>query len=143
MGAATVMMATGENLPSNVKVAIEDCGYTSIWDEFEMQLKLLYNLPTFPALDAASAVCKVRAGYMLEEGSSVEQVKKSKTPTLFIHGDQDRFVPFEMLDVVYESATCEKQKLVIQGATHAQSSAINSQLYWKTINGFIEKYINE
>ena len=141
MGAATVMMATGEDLPANVKLAIEDCGYTSIWDEFEMQLKILYNLPDFPALNAASAVCKIRAGYMLEEGSCVDQVKKSKTPTLFIHGAQDRFVPFEMLDVVYESANCEKQKLIIEGATHAQASFINPQLYWKTIDEFINKHI--
>lgn len=143
MGAATVMMATGEVLPDNVKVAIEDCGYTSIWDEFEMQLKLLYNLPAFPALNAASAVCRIRAGYMLEEGSSVEQVKKSQTPTLFIHGDQDRFVPYEMLDVVYESANCEKQKLVIEGAAHAVASSVNPKLYWDTIDEFIGKYINE
>ena len=79
MGAATVMMSTGEELPVNVKVAIEDCGYTSIWDEFEMRLKILYNLPAFPALNAASAVCKIiRAGYILEEGSCVEQVKNQK-----------------------------------------------------------------
>ena len=141
MGAATVMMATGEELPSNIKVVIEDCGYTSIWDEFEMQLKVLYNLPTFPALNAASAVCKIRAGYMLEEGSAVEQVKKSKTPILFIHGDQDRFVPFEMLDVLYEAANCEKQKLVIEGAAHAESVGVNPTLYWGTIVKFIEQHI--
>lgn len=139
MGAATVMMTTGEELPKNVKVAIEDCGYTSIWDEFEMQLKLLYNLPTFPALNSASAVCKIRAGYMFEEGSCVEQVKKSKTPTLFIHGEQDTFVPFEMLDVVYEAANCEKQKLVIKGAAHAQAAGVNPSLYWQTIEEFIKE----
>ena len=142
MGAATVMMATGEELPENVKVAIEDCGYTSMWQEFEMQLKRLFNLPSFPVLNAASAVCKIRAGYMLEEGSAVEQVKKSKTPTLFIHGEEDTFVPFEMLDIIYESANCEKQKLVIEGATHAQASSINSNLYWKTVDEFILKYMD-
>lgn len=140
MGAATVMMATGENLPNNIKVAIEDCGYTSIWDEFQMQLKVLFNLPEFPVLNAASAVCKIRAGYMLEEGSAVEQVKKSKTPTLFIHGDLDRFVPFEMLEKVYQAASCEKEKLVIKGATHAEASSVNPNLYWETIDEFIEKY---
>ena len=55
MGAATVMMATGEELPNNVKIAIEDCGYSSIWDEFKMQLDVLFHLPTFPVLNAASA----------------------------------------------------------------------------------------
>lgn len=141
MGAATVMMATGEDLPSNIKVAIEDCGYTSIWDEFEMQLKVLYDLPAFPVLNAASAVCKIRAGYMIEEGSAVEQVKKSKTPTLFIHGDQDRFVPYEMLDVLYDAANCEKQKLVVEEAAHAEAVGINPELYWETVDAFVEKYI--
>ena len=138
MGAATVMMATGENLPANIKVAIEDCGYSSIWEEFEMQLKVLFNLPSFPVLNAASTVCKLRAGYELEEGSAVEQVAKSKTPTLFIHGEQDAFVPFEMLDEVYEAANCEKQKLVVKGATHAESAGVNPGLYWGTIDEFIK-----
>lgn len=137
MGAATVMMATGENLPNNVKVAIEDCGYSSIWEEFEMQLNVLFNLPTFPVLNAASTVCKIKAGYTIKEGSAIEQVKKSKTPTLFIHGDQDTFVPFEMLDKVYQAANCEKEKLVVEGAAHAASASVNSELYWETIDEFI------
>lgn len=142
MGAATVMMATGEELPNNIKVAIEDCGYTSIWDEFEMQLKILYNLPAFPVLNASSTVCKIKAGYNLKEGSSMEQVKKSKTPTLFIHGDRDTFVPFEMLDEIYNAANCEKEKLVIKGAAHAEAVSVNPDLYWKTIDEFIQKNTN-
>lgn len=141
MGGATVMMTTGENLPDNIKVAIEDCGYTSIWDEFEMQLKSLYNLPAFPVLNAASSVCKIKAGYKVEEGSALEQVKKSKTPTLFIHGELDNFVPFEMLDKVYEAANCKKEKLIIKGAAHAESASINPELYWKTIDKFINENI--
>ena len=34
MGAATVMMTSGEELPSNVKSIVADCGYTSVWDQF-------------------------------------------------------------------------------------------------------------
>ena len=141
MGAATVMMTTGEELPSNVKCAIEDCGYTSVWDEFAAQLKDLFNLPTFPALNAANLVTRIRAGYNLKEASSVEQVKKSKTPTLFIHGDEDTFVPYSMLDTVYEAANCEKEKLVIEGAKHAKAASINPELYWKTVKQFTEKYV--
>ena len=39
MGAATAMNVCGESLPANVKCIIEDCGYTSVWDEFSLQLK--------------------------------------------------------------------------------------------------------
>ena len=141
MGAATTMMTTGEKLPTNVKLAISDCGYTSVWDEFAHQLKVLFNLPEFPVLNAASTVCSIRAKYTMKEASALEQVKKSKTPTLFIHGSADDFVPYSMLDVVYEAASCEKEKLIIEGAGHGLSSTVNPELYWNTIDEFIAKYI--
>lgn len=143
MGAATTMMTTGEELPSNVKLAIEDCGYTSVWDEFADKLNVYFHLPTFPTLDVANLLTKIRAGYDFKEASAIEQVKKSKTPTLFIHGSEDKFVPFWMLDKVYEAANCPKEKLVIQGAQHANSSTTNPKLYWDTVDQFIEKYINQ
>lgn len=142
MGAATVMMASGENdLPSNVRAIIEDCGYTSIKEEFEYQLKTLFNLPSFPIINFASIVTKIKAGYFLEEGSALEQVRKSKTPIMFIHGNADTFVPYYMLDELYNSANCEKEKLIIQGATHAKASDIGGEIYWKAIEQFIIKYV--
>lgn len=141
MGAATVMMTSGEELPSNVKAIIEDCGYTSIKDEFSYQLKVLFNLPAFPVINAASAVCKVRAGYWIGEGSAIKQVAKSKTPMLFIHGDADDFVPYFMLDEVYNAANCKKEKLVIKGARHAKAASTDPELYWDTIKKFIDNNI--
>ncbi|MEH7282042.1 alpha/beta fold hydrolase, partial [Bacillus toyonensis] len=113
MGGATVMMTSGEDLPSNVKVIIEDCGYSTVSDEFTYQLKDLFHLPKFPVMNAANTVTRLRAGYDLEEASAVKQVEKSKTPMLFIHGNADTFVPFEMLDQVYNAAKVEKEKLIV------------------------------
>lgn len=142
MGGATVMMTSGESdLPANVKCIVEDCGYTSAWEEFGGQLKEQFGLPTFPIMDVTNLVTRIRAGYDLKEASSVEQVKKSRTPTLFIHGDADTFVPFEMLDVVYNAAACEKEKLVIPGAAHGEASTVDPTLYWNTVNTFVSKYI--
>lgn len=85
MGASTVMMTTGHNLPENVKVAIEDCGYTSAWDEFSYQLDDLFGLPSFPALDAANIVTMIRGGYNLKDADALEAVKNLKhRPYLFM-----------------------------------------------------------
>ena len=59
---------------------------------------------------------------------------------LFIHGAEDNFVPFSMVNELYNAATCPKEKLVIQGAGHANSCSVNSELYYQTIFRFIEKY---
>ena len=142
MGAATVMNVSGEELPSNVKVIIEDCGYTSVWDQFAYQLDDLFGLPAFPMMHTASLVGKLRAGYWIGEASSIEQVKKSITPTLFIHGDADDFVPYFMLDQLYAASNAEKEKLVIEGAGHAKSKDVDPELYWSTITNFLDKYVD-
>ncbi len=141
MGGATVMMTSGEELTSNVKVIVEDCGYSSVSEVFIYQLHDLFKLPEFPVMTAADTITKLRAGYGIYEASSVKQVAKSKTPTLFIHGDKDTFVPFEMLDKVYEASKVEKEKLVIKGAGHGEAANVNPDLYWNTLWGFVDKYI--
>lgn len=142
MGAATVMMTSGEELPANVKVIVEDCGYSSVSEVFVHQLDDLFGLPEIPFILAANSVTKIRAGYDIYKASAVKQVAKSKTPMLFIHGDEDTFVPFEMLDKVYEAAQVEKEKLIINGAMHGEAVKVNPDLYWKTIWKFVDGYIN-
>ena len=68
------MTAGEEDLSPAVKCVIEDCGYSSVWDEFAGQLKEMFGLPTFPVLDAASLVTQIRAGYGFKEASAA--VKK-------------------------------------------------------------------
>ena len=141
MGAATVSMVSGENLPINVKGIIADCGYTSVWEQFSHKLKDMYSLHDFPIMNACSYITKFKAGYSLKEASSLKQVSKSKTPILFIHGDKDDFVPYKMMTDLYDAAKCPKEQLTIKNAGHAEASKIDPKLYWATINNFINKYL--
>lgn len=141
MGASTVLMSSGENLPNNIKAIIADCGYTSVWDQFSHQLNVLYSLHSFPIMNASSAVTKLKAGYTLKEASALKQVAKSKTPILFIHGDKDDFVPYSMMGELYNATTSPKEKLTIEGAGHAKAAKINPELYWYTIENFIDKHL--
>ena len=116
MGAATVLMASGDELPSNVKAIIEDSGYTSVWDIFASEAKARFNLPAFPVLNMFEIVANFRAKYDIKEASALEQVKKATVPILFIHGDNDDFVPEYMCEKLYEAANCKKDKLIIHSA---------------------------
>ena len=141
MGASTVLMASGEELPKNVKAIIADCGYTSEWDEFRQEADVLH-IPWFPVLNASSAISKVRDGYDFKQASAVEQVKKGHIPTLFIHGSKDELVPYGMLNELYSAANCEKEILTIQGAGHALSSSVAPELYWNTVETFLKKHLD-
>ncbi len=141
MGASTVMMCSGENLPNNVKAIIEDCGYTSVWDEFEKKLKTVFHIPKFPAMYIANFITKIKAGYSLKKASCIKQLKKCKIPILFIHGDKDKFVPFYMVNELYEVPNCPKEKLIIKNAGHAEAQIVEPQKYWHTVRKFIKRAI--
>ncbi|MGO3914476.1 alpha/beta hydrolase [Enterococcus viikkiensis] len=141
MGAATVMMTSGEKLPENVKAFIEDCGYSSAKDELSYQLKDMFNLPAFPLIPVTSLITKIRAGYFFGEANAVKQLHNNTKPMLFIHGDKDDFVPFSMLDKVYEATNGPKEKYVVHGAKHAEALSTDPAMYQEKVTGFLEPYV--
>ena len=143
MGAATVLMTSGENLPSNVKAIVADCAYTSAWDEFSYQLETYLKVPSSYILNVTNMVTKLKAGYSLKEASALECVKKATVPILYIHGDKDKFVPYSMMDKLYDATNSPKEKLTIEGGEHANSDLVSPFLYWLTVEDFLNQYITQ
>ena len=142
MGAATTMMVSGEEQTTNVKCFIEDCGYTSVWDEFKSELKNQFSLPAFPLMYTTSWLCKLRYGWSFQEASALEQVKKCKFPMLFIHGDQDTFVPTWMVHPLYEAKSEPKELWIVPGVdTHAWSYRMHPEEYTEKVRAFTQKYM--
>ena len=141
MGASTVLMTSGEKLPKQVKAIIADCGYTSAKDVLTYQLKRMYELPSFPILQSTSLLTKIRAGYSFEEASAIEQVKKNKLPILYIHGEEDTFVPVEMVHELYEATTSEKALYLVPEAEHGNAYDKNPELYENKIAKFLTDYM--
>jgi fermentation-respiration switch protein FrsA (DUF1100 family) len=141
MGGATVMMTSGEKLPDNVKAFIEDCGYSSVNGELSYQLKQMFNLPAFPLIPVTSVVTKVRAGYFFGEADTIKQLNKNKRPMLFIHGDKDDFVPYSMLDEVYNATNGPKEKYIVHDAKHAKALSNDPAMYQKKVTAFLQKYV--
>lgn len=141
MGAASALMMTGEKLPGNVKAVISDCAYTDVYSIFQKQIKEWFHLPGFPIIDGANLVLQLRGGYDIREASAINAVSMTGLPTLFIHGDQDAFIPLEMAEELYEAAAGEKELLVVEGAGHAQSQDKDPKGYYGTVFAFLGKYM--
>jgi fermentation-respiration switch protein FrsA (DUF1100 family) len=60
---------------------------------------------------------------------------------LFIHGDKDDFVPYAMLDEVYNATKGPKEKYVVQGAKHAEALSKDPAMYQKKVTDFLQKYV--
>lgn len=142
MGAATTMSVSGEPLPVYVKCLVEDCGYTSVNDEFKHELKDQFGLPAFPLLPTASLLCKLSYGWSFTEASPIKQVAKCQRPMLFIHGDNDDFVPSWMVHPLYAAKQGPKELYISKGSTHARSINNHPAEYAARLKAFVIKYIH-
>ncbi len=139
MGAATVLMAAGEELSGMVKGVIADCGFTSPYEMVYRFGHTNFKLPEHPIMDELNWVFRKRAGYGLKEYSALEAMKHCQVPVLFIHGKADTFVPYEMSVRNYEACTAKKKLLLVDGAEHCMSYLKETDRYQQAVRVFFEE----
>lgn len=140
MGAATVLMAGGLDLPKNVIGIIADCPYSTPWEIIKKVVKERgFPLKVFYPLTRLSA--KLFGKVDIESASPMEALKTTKLPILFIHGDADRFVPYYMGKSLYDAYTGDKTLLTVKDAGHAFSYFFDRASYEKALDEFIGRVL--
>ena len=138
MGAATVLMAAGLDLPSNVKGIMADCGFSSpkeILQEVIRKMKYPLRITYFFVRMSA----RIFGQFDPEEASAVEALKDAKVPVHIIHGDDDRFVPSRMSRENYDACASAKEILIVPGAGHGLSYCVDAKAYEKAVQDFIDR----
>ena len=140
MGGATVIMASGLDLPANTRGIIVDSAYYSPKDVIGTALVQSYQVPVFPMLPAMDLWARIIAGYSVTATTCQEALDKTKLPFLFIHGTEDELVPYAMGLQNYEHCHTEKQMLTVEGAAHCASYYVDPVQYISYLDGFLKKY---
>lgn len=141
MGATTVLMAAGEDLPKNVKGIQADCGFTSpkeIWKHVvQNNLHMAFSPVRQTWMDGTFRL-KLRQG--MDSYSTVTAMETCHIPVLFIHGTEDSFVPIEMTYKNYLACAAPHRLLVIPGAGHGMSYALEPETCQRTMTDFWAAY---
>lgn len=140
MGSSTVLMATGTQLPENVRGVIADCGFTSPYDEFVHILKTKVHLPVHPFIDIAEGFSQILAGFGFKDYSTLEAMKTNTLPILFIHGEDDKLVPLKHTTDTFAACRSEKYLITVPKAGHGISYLLNQEGCRAALEGFLERY---
>lgn len=144
MGATTVLMASCFDFPANVRCIIADCGFTSPYDIAKSVLHR--DHPKAPArllLPLCSVCTRIFAGFGLHDASTLDAVRESRYPILFIHGTGDRFVPCEMTKEAYTVCTSPKELVLVPGAEHGKSYLVEPERVRAALKRFLDTYTNK
>ncbi len=135
MGAATVLMAAGLDLPEQVRGVIADCPYSSPVD-------IIKKVMRDDHLPAALLWPFVRLGARLygrfdpAETTAAREIKKAKVPILIIHGEDDRFVPCDMSREIYDACPGPKMRVTFPDAGHGLSYIVDTEGYRRAVTRF-------
>lgn len=135
MGASTVLIAAGNELPPNVIGVLADCGFhsakdviLSVADSMHLPSKLLYPFVKFGA--------KLFGHFNIEEVSAEESLKHCTVPVLFFHGLDDDYVPSYMSERNYTACTSSKKLVLIPKAGHGLSYPMDPERYIQEMKAF-------
>lgn len=133
MGGATVLKAVPD-CPPLVKFIVDDCGYADAQAQLKSSLGALYPL--------LRSVNRAVAGYDLADADVRPGLARSKLPILFVHGMQDKTVPFENGKQLYALYQGPKDCLFVENARHVESMYRAPEAYEKKLADFIRRYID-
>ena len=140
MGAATVMITAGKDLPENVIGVLADCGYSSAKAIIQKTIREM-KLPPALLYPFVKLGARLFGHFNLEETSPLEAMKNCKLPIIFVHGESDDFVPCDMSREVYEVCQSPKLLLTVPGAGHGLGYIMDMEGYLKNVVEFSTEYI--
>ena len=135
MGASTVLMAAAAPLPPQVKGVLADCGFTSakaimykVLRQIKLPPKAVYPFVRLGAI--------LYGGFDPERYSAIDAVTRATLPTIFFHGGDDDYVPWEMSQENYDACASRKELVIIPGAGHGLSYPVDKPTYLKALGDF-------
>lgn len=134
MGAATVLQMSS-HCPGNVKFIISDSAYENALASMKHQVGPFYT--------PLRLINRITAGYDWNDSDVTESLSKATVPILFVHGRDDRLVPFQNGPRLYEQYRGEKDFLFPAHTRHVESMYTSPQAYCARIDEFLNKYMAE
>lgn len=140
MGASTVLMAAGNELPENVVAVLADCGFTSAKEIIQKVIKQL-RLPPKLAYPFVRLGAILFGGFDPNKADATAALKNCKVPVIFAHGDADDFVPCNMSQANYDACPTQKALVITPGAGHGLCYLADPEGYLAQLKEFFDSVI--
>lgn len=102
MGAATALLIAEK--AEGLRFCIADCPYSDTEEELRYMGRKKFHLPMVVVMPLCKIWFRLLTGRAMGEASPKKYLSQLKTPTLLIHGNDDRVVPVEMSRYLAENS---------------------------------------
>lgn len=141
MGAASVLMASGQHLPRDVRGLISDCGFRSMKKQMQDMAAHWFHLHWIGLmLFRLKLFCAIFAKFNMKDADTANALRTNKRPILFFHGLKDTYVRPGNTRFNYSLCRAPKELVLMPEARHLCSAYVNPELYREKLTAFFAKY---
>jgi len=141
MGAATVIMASSLDLPSNVRGIVADCPFSSP-EAIIRKVCRDMHVPDRLGFPFIRIAARLFGHFSIIDGGAVEAVKHTRIPLFLAHGVADDFVPFEMGREIFEAcASPDKVFFPVESAGHGLAFFFARERYEQAAKEFQQRVL--
>jgi hypothetical protein len=136
LGAAITLQHAA--IDPRIAFAISDCSFSDLDQLFRIRLRDDYHLPALPLLPLSGWFARQLLGFNYREASPIHNINSVEIPILFIHGDQDSYIPASMSIDMHAQKKCGPRVIYLaKGAKHAESIVVNRGEYQSQVDQFL------
>ena len=143
MGATTVLLSLRFPLPQNVKAVIADCGFTSPVDIISKVGMDSYKINAKPLIPFLNLACRLLGKFYITNISTIDAVKNTNLPIMFIHGEKDTFVPCEMSKAAFKNCGDNCRIFLSAEAGHGTSFLLDTEPLILELKSFLQCCIDD
>ena len=133
LGAATT--AAAMRYRPAVDFAVADCGFAEVASIMVNRIRQ-FHLPRF-MFQLARLCAKLIYGCDFNDMRPIDALKDNRIPILFIHGEDDGFIPASHSEAMHRATAGKSELHLIPGAKHAASIFTDGEAYREYVESFI------
>lgn len=138
MGAATALMYAGKY--KDVDFVVSDCAYSSGREILKYQFKHIVKILPYPLYQMVNTMIKLKCSFSMNKVTPIKDISNIDIPILFIHGKNDKIIPYTMSLDMYNKRNNNKDKLlIIEDADHVESFMYDKSKYTHSIKTFLNE----
>lgn len=140
MGAATMLLYAGE-LSNKAKFYISDASFSKFADQLTFIFGQYSRIASPFILIITNLFFRLRSKFSLYKVSPIRVIDKIEQPVLFVHSKNDRFIPYQQTEELYDKKKGPKISWYPKRGGHVESFNRNQQAYTDKVTYFLENYV--
>lgn len=124
-------------MDQRIEFGVVDSAFSDLPELLLLKFKQDTGIESKKIISFLNVIVKIRSGFTIEDVSPLQELPAISQPILFIHGDEDTYIPMKMTKAMYAFKMDKKVLYIAGGGAHGTAMGVNPDRYDEEITNFL------